>query len=83
MPQAKPQAAKRGPRASVSAEAFGVWNQKSAFQPKVIAKSDEAKGQIYEKLNMAFMFSALDDKEKEIVVDAMEEIKVDVNDVVI
>ena len=49
----------------------------------MIAKSDEAKGQIYEKLNMAFMFSALDDKEKEIVVDAMEEIKVDVNDVVI
>jgi cAMP-dependent protein kinase regulator len=32
---------------------------------------------------MAFMFSALDEKEKEIVVDAMEEAKVDVNDVVI
>ena len=32
---------------------------------------------------MAFMFSALDDSEKEIVVNAMEEIKVDVNDIVI
>ena len=32
---------------------------------------------------MAFMFSALDEKEKDIVVDAMQEIKVDVNDVVI
>ena len=32
---------------------------------------------------MAFMFSALDEKEKDIVVDAMEEVKVDVNDVVI
>ena len=29
------------------------------------------------------MFSALDDTEKDIVVNAMEEIKVDVNDVVI
>jgi len=71
------------PRASVSAEAFGVWNQKSAFTPKIVNKSEDAKSQIYEKLNMAFMFSALDDKEKEIVVNAMEEIKVDVNDVVI
>ena len=32
---------------------------------------------------MSFMFSALDDTEKDIVVNAMEEIKVDVNDVVI
>lgn len=32
---------------------------------------------------MAFMFSALDEKEKDIVVDAMEEVNVDVNDVVI
>lgn len=32
---------------------------------------------------MAFMFSALDEKEKAIVIDAMEEVKVDVNDVVI
>lgn len=32
---------------------------------------------------MAFMFSALDEKEKDIVIDAMEEVKVDVNEVVI
>ena len=32
---------------------------------------------------MAFMFSALDEKEKDIVVDAMEECKIGVNDVVI
>ena len=82
MPQAKA-AAKRGPRASVSAEAFGTWNQKSAFQARVIPKSEDAKTAINEKLSMAFMFSALDENEKKIVVDAMEEIKVDVNDVVI
>lgn len=67
----------------MSAEAFGVWNQKSAFQAKVVEKSSDAKKQIYDKLSMSFMFSALDDVEKDIVVNAMEEIKVDVNDVVI
>lgn len=36
-----------------------------------------------EKLNMAFMFSALDVKEKDIVIDAMEERKVEMNEVVI
>jgi cAMP-dependent protein kinase regulator len=60
------------PRASVSAEAFGIWNQKSAFKAKVIEKSQEAKDTIREKLNLAFMFSALDESEKTIVIDAME-----------
>lgn len=71
------------PRASVSAEAFGVWNQKGAFKPKVIAKSEDAKQAIREKLSLAFMFSALESAEQEIVIDAMEECKVAVNDVVI
>ena len=71
------------PRASVSAEAFGVWNQKGAFKPKVVPKSEDAKQAIREKLNMAFMFSALDESEKDIVIDAMEECKIGVNDVVI
>ena len=73
----------KGPRASVSAEAFGIWNQKGSFKPKVIEKTPEAKAAIMEKLNMAFMFSALDEKEKDIVIDAMEERKVEMNEVVI
>ena len=68
--------AKKGPRASVSAEAFGTWNQKGAFKPKVVPKTEEAKSAIREKLNMAFMFSALDEREQDIVIDAMEECKV-------
>ena len=71
------------PRASVSAEAFGVWNQKGTFKPKVISKANDAKQAIREKLNLAFMFSALDEGEKDIVIDAMEECKIQVNDVVI
>ena len=73
----------RGPRASVSAEAFGKWNQKGAFVAKVIPKSGEVKAALRKKLDMAFMFSALDEKEKDVVIDAMAEVKVDINDVVI
>lgn len=66
---------KKGPRGSVSAEAFGSYNQKGDFEAKVIEKSAETKAKIVERLNMAFMFQALDDKDKEIVVNAMDERK--------
>ena len=46
----------RGPRQSVSAEVFGVYNKKEAFVPKVIAKSDDVKNQINDKMSQAFMF---------------------------
>ena len=36
----------RKPRTSVSAEAFGSWNKKEAFEAPVIAKSDESKEKI-------------------------------------
>ena len=49
----------------------------------MVEKSEESRKQIYDKLSMAFMFSALDENEKKIVVDAMEERKVSVNEVVI
>jgi len=39
----------------------------------VIAKSQEQKQRIIQRLEKAFMFSALDDKEKNIVIDAMVE----------
>jgi cAMP-dependent protein kinase regulator len=65
--------AKAGPRASVSAEAFGSWNRKEAFVPRVIPKTQEQKDTIIDRLNKAFMFEALDDKERDIVVNAMEE----------
>ena len=63
----------KGARISVSAEVYGRFNQKSAFQAKVIVKSEEQKARIRTRLSQAFMFSALDDKEQEIVINAMEE----------
>lgn len=73
----------RGPRASVSAEAFGTFNKKEDFKARVVPKSEESKAAILEKLNKAFMFQALSDKEKEIVIDAMEEINAPENESII
>lgn len=60
------------PRTSVSAEVYGRFNQKKAYVPKVVPKTEEQKQKIRKRLGQAFMFSALDEKEKTIVVDAME-----------
>lgn len=64
----------RGPRSSVSAEAYGAWNQKTAFVPKVISKTDEQKTRIKSVISKSFLFSALDPKDMGVVVDAMVEV---------
>jgi cAMP-dependent protein kinase regulator len=74
---------KKAPRASVSAEAFGIWNKKSDFKPRVVAKSDSVKQRIQTRLSHSFMFQALNEKEMAIVVDAMEEKKYKEGDIVI
>jgi len=60
-------------RNSVSAEAYGTFNKKEDYEPRVIPKSESQRARILEKLNLAFMFQVLDDKNKGVVVDAMEE----------
>lgn len=71
--QANPKNMKQ--RASVSAEVYGMFNKKGDFKPRNIQKSQAQKDKILMRLNQAFMFNGLDDKEKEIVVGAMEEKK--------
>ena len=73
----------KGPRASVSAEAFGTWNQKGAFVAQVVPKTPEVMAAIRSKLDSAFMFSALDEKEKLVVINAMTELKAVANDEII
>lgn len=65
----------RKPRTSVSAEAFGSWNKKSAFKPVVVPKNDSTKEKIRNRLGESFLFNSLDQKEFEIVIDAMTEVK--------
>merc|ERR1719174_555431 len=61
-------------RASVSAEAYGAWNQKKEFTPPVHAKSDEQKTRLVNCLKNSFMFEALAEKDFNVTVDAMEEV---------
>lgn len=62
-------------RSSVSAEAYGKHNKKGDFKPRVIKKTADQRKRIVERLGKAFMFSTLDAREQEIIVDAMEEKK--------
>ena len=64
--------AKRGPRASVSAEAFGNWNKKEEFKAPFYAKSEELTTSLRSRLSQAFMFSNLNPNELEIVLGAMQ-----------
>jgi len=65
-----------GQRGSVSAEAYGDWNRKKTYDPKVIPKSDEQKARLKEVLCKSFLFSNLEDKALAIVVDAMKECRI-------
>eukprot|EP00331_Platyophrya_macrostoma_P014159 CAMPEP_0176432356 /NCGR_PEP_ID=MMETSP0127-20121128/15349_1 /TAXON_ID=938130 /ORGANISM="Platyophrya macrostoma, Strain WH" /LENGTH=381 /DNA_ID=CAMNT_0017814519 /DNA_START=25 /DNA_END=1170 /DNA_ORIENTATION=- len=74
-PEVMKKAQGRGNRGSVSAEAYGLWNKKGSYVPKVVPKTEDQKDRIRGRLAQAFMFQALDEKEQQIVVDAMEEVK--------
>lgn len=67
----------KGPRSSISAEAFGTFNKKENFKPIIIPKNDQVKQKIKNTLERSFMFSSLDENEKNIIVDAMQEIKIE------
>lgn len=60
-------------RQSVSAEAYGQWNQKKAFVPPVHAKTAEQKERLKNTLGKSFMFSALEPADMETILTAMQE----------
>lgn len=60
-------------RSSVSAEAYGSWNQKKDFTPPVVPKTDEQKSRLGQVLTKSFMFSSLEEKDLAIIIDAMGE----------
>ena len=62
-------------RHAVSAEVYGNYNKKGIFEAKVIKKTEVTIEKLKARLLQAFMFSALDEGELKIVVDAIEEIK--------
>ena len=62
-------------RISVSAEVFGKYNMKEAFISKMIPKNQEVKNKIKERLTGAFMFMGLEEKDLQVVIDAMDQKK--------
>lgn len=68
-----PPAFQRGPRASVSAEAYGAWNQVQNAEVPVYQKTSEQKTRLQTVLSLSFLFSALEDQDLNIILDAVEE----------
>jgi len=61
-------------RTSVSAEAYGQWNQKKAFTPPQHPKNDEQKLRIKGVLEQSFLFSCLDQNDLDVIILAMTEL---------
>lgn len=60
-------------RASVSAEAYGAWNQKKEFEPPRYEKNPDQKVRLADTLSKSFMFADLDEKDMETIIMAMKE----------
>jgi cAMP-dependent protein kinase regulator len=73
----------RKQRKGVSAEVYGQHNKKGDFVPKVFPKADDVKEKLQKRLLQSFLFSALDQQEFNIVIDALEEIRCEPDQVVI
>lgn len=67
----------------MSAEVYGFYNPKQAFVPKVVEKDENQKETLRNLLRKIFMFKTLEEKDMNIVIDAMEERKYNADDVVI
>lgn len=56
---------------AISAESYGTYNQLKEFKPPVHPKTDAQKKEIRAVLQMSFMFNTLDEKDLEIIINAM------------
>ena len=70
-------------RVSVSAEVYGLYNRKQSFVPKIIPKNEDQINRIKGKIISSFIFSSLDQKDLEVVINAMEEKRFKLNENVI
>merc|ERR1719265_2620612 len=73
----KPEGQMKTARASVSAEAYGAWNQKKAFTPPDYPKSGEQKKRLADVLSKPYLFSERQTAELDSVIGAMQEVPAD------
>lgn len=69
----KPEAQMSRARASVSAEAYGQWNQKKAFTPPSYPKTSEQLERLSSTLSKSFLFSELEKSDMDLILNAMKE----------
>uniref|UniRef100_A0A7S2L5W1 Cyclic nucleotide-binding domain-containing protein n=1 Tax=Zooxanthella nutricula TaxID=1333877 RepID=A0A7S2L5W1_9DINO len=63
-------------RQSVSEEAYGSYNQRKAYEAKVIAKDEGQKGRIREVMKQCWMFQSHTPENVNAIIDAMDEKRV-------
>jgi cAMP-dependent protein kinase regulator len=64
-------------RSSVSAEAYGKWNERKAFTPPVYEKTEVQQSRINKVLMESFMFSSVEAKDMKVLIGAMQECTVE------
>ena len=68
---------KRGPRSSVSAEAYGAWNKKETnYTAPVYEKNDMQRMRIVDVMAKSFLFQTCDEGSQSIIIGAMQEVVV-------
>ena len=72
-----------GGRCSVSAEAYGDFNKKKEFKPRVIPKTPEQINRIKTRILTSFIFSNVEKNELDVIISAMEEKRFQPLDIVI
>jgi len=77
LPEPPPAYLNKGARSSVSAEAYGAWNKKEDFTPPVHEKTEDQKARLTTILGKSFLFAALAKKDVDIIIQAMEEKKLE------
>ena len=70
-------------RTAVSAEVYGAFNEKKDFVARKIEKSDDQVQRIKARILQSFLFQNLEAKDLNIVIDAMEEQKVEKGETII
>lgn len=70
-------------RLSVSAEAYGKFNQKRVIIPKVVKKTSEQIQKIKDKVMQSFLFNSLEEKDLTTVINAMEERRLNEGEIII
>jgi len=67
----------RGPRQSVSAEAYGAWNKKADFKAPVYPKEEDVMKRIKGCLITSFLFSSLEEEDMTTVILAVKDKKLE------